>query len=112
MIINAKIARLEVDAELAWFDGDEIGGRKIDAKISKLEHENGMRLTKAKSKFETFSQEIQDSAMLNAGQTAINQSQTKFFHQIGGKAFGMCEFWEAAAESALFLSECNFKVSY
>lgn len=107
MIINAKIARLVTDAELAWFDGNEIEGRKIDAEISKLERENEVRLAKAKNKFEMFSQEIQDNAMLNAGQTAINQSQTKFFYQIGGKAFEMCEFWEAAAESALFLSECN-----
>ena len=71
------------------------------------ERENEVRLAKAKNKFKMFSQKIQDNAMLNAGQTAINQSQTKFFYQIGGKAFEMCEFWEAAAESALFLSECN-----
>ena len=107
MIINAKIARLEMDAELAWHDGNETEGRRLYSEIAELENENETRMAIAKSKFATFPQSIQDEAELNASQTAINASQTKTFFQVGSKALQMCEFWESAADSAQFLADCN-----
>jgi len=101
MILNQKIKRLEDDADLAWHDGDEAEGMRIDALVFELGAENERRLEAAKTRFETFDEEAKDSGLLNASETSVSMSGNgPTFGALGDNALQMCEFWELAAESA------------
>jgi hypothetical protein len=101
MIINQKIKRLEDDADLAWHDGDEAEGARLDALVRELDAENERRLEAAKARLESFDQEAKDSGLLNASETSVKPlGGPPTFGSLGDRALQMCEFWELAAESA------------
>jgi hypothetical protein len=100
MLLKEQIELLYEQADEIYILGEDLShAEEIDAERRKLERQHDDRMAHARYDLEGAEEDIQESAILNAAQTA------PFCHMRGDEALRHAEFWELAARSARDLQE-------